>query len=264
LSASTPLRAGAGDGWDTVVLSPHLDDAVLSCGGLLHARAERGERVLLVTLFAGEAPDAAARSPLAEELHGVWNLEEDVLRIRRGEDRRASEALGVMALHWDFPEALYRVGGPGSLPLYPTRQALHGDLRLEDEALASELADALTALPASAVVLAPLGVGGHVDHRLARRVARAVVAPERLWLYEDFPDARSRLAVARALVRRRRWEPRVETLAETDLQAKCRAIACYESQLLTAFRDAAEMERRVRRFARRRGGERLWRPRSTA
>lgn len=256
---ATPTQSAAG-GWDAVVLSPHLDDAVLSCGGLLHARAGRGERVLVVTLFAGEAPDSAPLSPLAQELHGVWNLEEDVLRIRRGEDRRASLLLGVVALHWDFPEALYRVGGKATLPLYPTLHHLRGELRHEDEPLARELADSLAALPESPVVLAPLGVGGHVDHRLARQVALEVMAPGRLWLYEDFPEARSRRGLSRALVRRRRWEHRVEALAEQDLQAKCRAIACYESQLVAAFRDAADMERKVRRFARRQGGERLWRP----
>ena len=38
-----------------VYLSPHLDDAVLSCGGAIHRAGAAGEAVLVITVFAAEA-----------------------------------------------------------------------------------------------------------------------------------------------------------------------------------------------------------------
>ena len=44
------------DFYPHVYLSPHLDDAVLSCGGLIHRQVVAGQRPLVVTIFAGTPP----------------------------------------------------------------------------------------------------------------------------------------------------------------------------------------------------------------
>ena len=51
-----------------IYLSPHFDDAALSCGGLLRAHAERGERAVVVTVCAGR-PDYTHLSRFAEQQH---------------------------------------------------------------------------------------------------------------------------------------------------------------------------------------------------
>ena len=48
---SLPLTAGS----TIMILSPHLDDSVLSCGGLMTDAHRRGVRVIVITVFNGQA-----------------------------------------------------------------------------------------------------------------------------------------------------------------------------------------------------------------
>ena len=245
---------------DAIYLSPHADDAAFSCGAQIHARAARGERVLVVTVFAGPAPPAERLSSFAAHLHRLWGLEgEDVAAVRRAEDLCALEVLGAAGVALDLPDAIYRAA-PGGEPLYPSFAALFRDPRQHEEDVAAALAAAFGALPSSPFVAAPLGIGGHVDHRLVHRAARETVPAPRLWLYEDYPYAESWRARRRAAAGLRGWDTRTDPLTGEDVAAKCRALRCYESQLGRSFRGDA-LERRVRRFVERRGGERLWQPR---
>lgn len=214
----------------------------------------------MVTVFAGPPPTADRLSAFASSLHRLWKLD-DLLAVetRRAEDRRAVVLLGADVLQLELEDAIYRSDARGA-PLYPTTAALFGGDRPDDDALLQSLRAALTPFAPCPFVAAPLGVGGHVDHCLVRDVARATVPADRLWLFEEFPYAESWRARRRASARLGGWETRSEPVTEVDLVAKCRAIECYASQLGTAFRDGRELERRVRRFLKRRGGERLWQP----
>ena len=241
--------------FDAIYLSPHLDDAAFSCGGQLHARAKRGEQVLVVNVFAGDIPEGAQLSPLAEELHGVWNLEQDMLLIRLEEDRRALEQLGVAFLHWEIPEALYRA--TDNQPLYPDTSALFGPPALTDDADGA-LRQALSSLPPTREVIAPLGAGRHVDHVLVHQTVREHYEPEHVYYYEDFPYASHFRVLGKALGSKRQWTQSVFELDEDDIAARVKAMACYESQVVTAFRDQQDLDGRVRAYIKKRGGERLW------
>ncbi|HVR28384.1 MAG TPA: PIG-L family deacetylase [Thermoanaerobaculia bacterium] len=245
-------------GVDALYLSPHFDDAAFSCGAQIHARARRGERVLVVTVFAGAAPPPERWSSFAASLHRLWGLDrDDPVAPRRAEERRALDVLGASGLELDLPDAIYRADAAGR-PLYPTLRSLFRRERAEDRALQAALEAALRELPESPFVAAPLAIGDHVDHRMVARAARASVPAGALWLYEDYPYAERWLARRRARTGRGDWSTRVEEACEEDVLAKCHAISCYASQLGSAFGDRARLERRVRRFLARRGGERLW------
>ena len=121
-----------------VVLSPHPDDAVISCGQLLAHHP--GSTV--VTVFCGfpaTYPDPP--NPWAQ-LCG-FSATDDIVAIRREEDRRALRRLGATPIHLDgFAEA----------DLQPA----------EPVATAGEVADALEAVLADlapSLVLLPLGLG---------------------------------------------------------------------------------------------------------
>ena len=76
-----------------VVVSPHLDDGVLSLGAAMSAWGREGARVELLTVLACD-PDSTAPA-------GGWDrraghaTEGESARARRDEDRRACEHLGV-------------------------------------------------------------------------------------------------------------------------------------------------------------------------
>ncbi|KAB2963502.1 MAG: hypothetical protein F9K18_08500, partial [Thermoanaerobaculia bacterium] len=136
-------------GFDLVVLSPHLDDGILSCGGRMARLAEEGGSALLVTLLAGDDP-VDPPGELAASLRRVWNLPPGgVVAARRAEDRAAAARLGAAAEHWPFPEALYRTDADGT-PLYPDLASLYGELHADGAGLVADLAARIAALPPAA------------------------------------------------------------------------------------------------------------------
>jgi LmbE family N-acetylglucosaminyl deacetylase len=235
-------------------LSPHLDDAVLSCGGQIAARARRGESVGIVTLTAGDPP-AGELPPLACELHAAWNLNRSC-EPRRAEDRQACARLGAQCIHLEEPEAMYRRSSGAGTPFYPTLEAVFGPVHPEDGA-GRTWTDALRHLPPAAQVIAPLGVGGHVDHALVRRAAEAVFGAA-LAYYEEYPYAGKWLAVRKVAWPPWRWRARSLVLAPEDIRARCEAVAAYASQTEMLFAGAGNLEQKMARYVRRAGGERLW------
>jgi len=144
-----------------VVVSPHLDDAVMSCGGLLAAAVRRGERALVVTVFTeGEGHEE-----------------------RRAEDREAVRLLGAEPIHLGLVDAPERLGLARSHRALVEEAAVDG----ADRARVEDALDACfreRGIASDAPVLAPLGAGRHVDHRV---VHEALAARPGVIFYEDRP-----------------------------------------------------------------------------
>jgi LmbE family N-acetylglucosaminyl deacetylase len=85
-----------------LVISPHLDDAVLSCEALL--KFARDVRVL--TIFGGDAPSGA---PIAEwDLQCGFSAGMNVMEARRTEDAQALATLGAIPLWGEELQEGYR------------------------------------------------------------------------------------------------------------------------------------------------------------
>ncbi|MFN2269820.1 MAG: PIG-L deacetylase family protein [Anaerolineae bacterium] len=231
-----------------VYLSPHLDDAVLSCGGRIWRQTQAGARVLVVTVFAGKPSPDVPLSPFAQAMHAAWDLV-DATAARREEDAAALTLLGAESVYWPYTDCIYRRTPDGGFP-YASEEALFGEVHPSDEALIAELGARFRALalePGSAVY-APLAVGCHVDHQIVRR---AVAGLEGVTCYEDYPYAGKPGAVEAALGMAR-WQEEMVPLASDALEAKIAAIACYSSQFITlGWANAEEMAAAVRAFAER-------------
>src|SRR6185369_4067513 len=123
-------------------LSPHLDDAVLSCGATIHSLTRSGASVLILTVTAGQPPESLPESPLVRELHERWRTGENAPAARVEEDRKAVESLGAQVYHMDVPDCIYRtvMGSDGKhMALYPDVESLFGEIHVCDEARLSLL-----------------------------------------------------------------------------------------------------------------------------
>lgn len=242
-------------------LSPHLDDAVFSCGGRIWRHAQFGRRVRVVTVFGG-APDPGAHlSRYAKRLHTRWGVQEAVQK-RQAEDVKAIGLLAAESIHWSYLDCIYRRTPDGNFP-YASEEALWGDVDASDTDMIEELALRIRELPLAprGRVYTPLGVGHHVDHRIVRRAAEASGHP--LTYYEDFPYAQDPQAM-RAALKSGLWEPELVPLSEQALSAKVAAIACYASQISTFWGSQDVLNATVRAFAEQAGqnepAERYWHP----
>lgn len=242
------------DYYDAIYLSPHLDDAALSCGGQIYGQTSRGKSVLIVTVMAGDAPPDM-RSPIIEELHGRWRLPQEAAAARRAEDQTACRLLGADWQHWHVPDCVYRREPFTGAALYPTWEAVIGGVHQADEALAADLAARLADLPGRGRLLSPMGIGSHADHLLVKMAAQAL-GGQGLAFYEDYPYAAAQSPDGND----DQWRLEIIPLRPADLDARFEAIAAYQSQLSSFFHDRADLEQQVGDFVKCAGGERIWYP----
>jgi LmbE family N-acetylglucosaminyl deacetylase len=220
-------RRGRGAGI-LVLISPHLDDAVFSCGEAL--AAHRGSVVL--TVFAGTPTDGAQRTEW--DARCGFSSAAEAVAVRRAEDERALARLGARPRWLDFVDSQY--GATCAL-----------------REVACAIGAGIDAF-AGATVLVPLGLF-HSDHRRVHEACRELLATRARGAVLAYEDALYRalpglLQERLAELARDGWRA-TPALAlappGTHADAKREAVRCYASQL-RAFgpggqRDVHEPER---------------------
>jgi LmbE family N-acetylglucosaminyl deacetylase len=225
-----------------VIVSPHLDDAVLGCGNFMAAHPG----AFVVTVFAGNPPGYPTDPMRKWDVQSGFEPGDDVMETRRHEDDAALDLLDATPVHLEFVEHSYN---PGDRPVAP-------------EVLVDVLAPALAALTPT-VVLAPFGLANpdhDVTHRacmLARdrlgsdvswwcyeesKQTEAHPRPPAWWLYEDsgYKHIPGLLAWrVSSLFRRGLWPTPVCPPTDPSETRKRAALACYASQLLALEDDWA-------------------------
>jgi LmbE family N-acetylglucosaminyl deacetylase len=240
-----------------IFVSPHLDDAILSCGGTIHQLAQAGNRVLIVTAMAGDPP-AGAISPFAQSLRKRWRLAAEDTVARRSEDIKACRSLSASWLHWDIPDCIYRRSIRNDKPLYDSEESLFGEINQLEIDLVDYLADLMRSLPAAESIFMPLGAGNHVDHQLTRMASERWLEPSSFAYYEEYPYADTNRQLDQAIGNPKLWRAEIFGLEPDDIQARIRAIACYQSQISTFFDGLEDLAQKVSLHISSIGGERYW------
>ena len=222
---------GVGTGETLMFVSPHLDDAVLSAGGLIAAAASLGHPVVVATMFAG-SPTAPVTSRFGRSLVEVWGLGgTDPMAGRRAEDLRATAELGAEAVHLPLLDALFRRDGDGAHIYEDVTDVFSGFPAQDDPAIESvrTALDGIVERLRPAALIGPMGIGGHVDHVLVRdAIAGLQLEKTHLVTYEDLPYASADAATEAGRIRG--LSP-VAVLFDGHWSAKARAVTAYVSQL---------------------------------
>ena len=236
-----------------IYISPHLDDAVLSCGGLIWQQAQNGNHVEIWTVCAGDAPPGPL-SRLAKECHKEWGTHtaEETIKLRREEDQEAASCVGAKVFHFDTPDCIYR-RSPGEILLYTTSVFTTWN-PLETD-LPGGIASAITSrLQTNDVLVCPLAIGGHIDHVLTRQAVETLRHP--LFYYADIPYLLSRpkslasITAGLAVV--------IHPVSGDGLRAWRNGIAAYRSQLTMLFKTTRRMRVVISRYWESSHGIRLW------
>ncbi len=228
-----------------LALSPHLDDAAFSCGGILAVLRDQGWRTVVATVFTRSVPQPRGFA-LACQLDKGLDAAVDYMALRRAEDADAMTHLGAEGRMLDFPEAPHRG--------YESAAALFGDVHTDDTtwaAISPAIAGLLTELSPE-LVLSPSGMGGHVDHRQVIRAALAVVPADRHVFYRDTPYAIRNPAGARHVHMAGLAAVHVDIAA--GLTRKVGAATAYVSQLGFQFGGPGPAGLALREFAWAEGG----------
>ena len=224
-----------------IYLSPHLDDAVLSAGGLIHGQTQAGIPVEIWTFMCGYPP-VGGYSPIAQMLHKMWGFDsaEEVVRGRRVEDINAASIVGATTVHFDFLDCIYRRAPipDASLPIQEASgtngEWLYSEISVPpypaDADLPRQIAGAVAArLKPDDVLVCQLSVGSHVDHVIVRQAAELLGRP---LIYN--------IDVPYIFYKAQELEPKsagmkesVQSIAETSLKRWQEAVLAYKSQIPT-------------------------------
>lgn len=165
------------------VVSPHLDDAVLSVGATINLLARDGVDVSVVTVFAGD-PEAGTPASYWDASRG--ETQGEAARQRRDEDEAALTELGARGSALPFADSGYV-------------SARHPDAIWDRLAPALDSAD---------LILLPGWPLGHADHRYATMlVLERVDAAMPIAFYAEQPYASNPVTHLKGIVRNRTVAP---------------------------------------------------------
>jgi LmbE family N-acetylglucosaminyl deacetylase len=199
------------DNGPVLVISPHLDDAVFSCGQLIKSR----HGTTIVTVLAGFPP--GEHSGWSGRTTGL-SVAKDANSKRREEDQRASRALGARTIWIDIPAQEYG----------PAVSASERLLRIQEAVV--------TAVATTEVrsVFVPLGIT-HPDHIIVSDAALLALhaSDVEAYVYMDMPYGQARPGQVRRRLRHigRTFDIDPLGLFVGDLQTKAEAVNAYSSQV---------------------------------
>jgi LmbE family N-acetylglucosaminyl deacetylase len=240
-----------------IYISPHYDDAVLSCGGLIYDQTLKGILAGIWTVCAGFPPKDRPLSPLAQRIHGEWKTKSGrgTIILRRKEDRASAATVGATVRHFPVPDCIYRWSEEGA-PLYPND--VFDPPHPEDSGLPEAMAHLLLhGLRKTDVIVVPLSVGHHVDHVLTRlgveKMGRSIL------YYVDTPYILTRPKELKPTSRG--LSSQLFRVSRAGLKAWQDGISAYKSQIGGLFGSEEKMRSDIRDYWSKEKGIRLWQAR---
>ncbi len=233
-----------------IYLSPHLDDAVLSCGGLIWKQSKAGHSVFVWTICAGDPPETGISS-FAESLHSRWETGSHAGTIRRQEDIAALQVVGASHHHFSIPDCIYRNSPESNTNLYPSEELLANPFHPDEWVLIKQISNWLQEiLPKKFQLVCPYAYGGHVDHQITRAAAEFLGKP--LWYYLDFPYI-ANLGLTKN-ISYSNFEIVQHPISGPGLQIWINAVAQYKSQISTFWSDKDAMHMAIKSYVQSLGG----------
>lgn len=214
------------------IVSPHYDDAALSCADHARAWLRAGAQPLVVNVFTAAGAVGADSALMAPSLAAAGvSSALAYAEIRQAEDQACMQALGLRAVDLGFVDAGFR---GAEVPDYPDLNAVSvAKLSAREQDRVSQVARALSAYAHAQLALCPLAIGNHVDHLITRAACERVFPSTCLAYYADMPYARAPWRWTWSAFRKL---PRRRISLITMSIGKRAALALYHSQMAVLFR----------------------------
>ena len=148
-------------------------------------KLSQGFAVEVWTIFAGDPPDGEL-TPFARSLHDRWRTDRHAAAVRRMEDLKACARLGADAVHFHYPDCIYRRIPDTLEPVIVENDDLFKPLHPAEMILVKQIQQVLQEfIPPGAKLVLPLTVGDHIDHQITRLAGEGV--PVVTCYYAEYP-----------------------------------------------------------------------------
>lgn len=145
-----------------IFISPHLDDAILSAGGLIHYLKDKG-KVKIITVF---------------------TKGDEIFSKRKIEDINVCQYLGIGYLHLGFIDALWRDSYNSMEDIYINKIISTKEEQYLEKAIIDKLKKTIDNNKYT-VIFAPLSMGNHIDHKIVNKICQDNFTDVIYW--EDYP-----------------------------------------------------------------------------
>lgn len=166
-----------------IFVSPHLDDAVLSCYPMISDSISKGINVEIWTIMTGIPSKKARFSEFA--LHLSKPNPVGYAKMRQDEDFSVGKKLGAKVVHFGFQDAIYRNDEHGQ-PIYQEANDVFNKVDLRELYLVNQIFGKLREYSdPESIIICPSAMCGHVDHILTRLACEML--PNQIVYYNEFP-----------------------------------------------------------------------------
>lgn len=221
-----------------VFFSPHYDDAVGSCGGLISHLVKRGHHVEIRTVFSGDA--VIPFNDFAIELHKLMKLEhmDNPVLQRQHEEQSVGGHMGVAIGGMGYADSIYRRDREGR-SLHDSHSKLFKNIAEHETEILDDICGKVVHSEAGDILFFPAAVGGHVDHKIVHEAGLKLLKQHHLpvlFYHEFYYTPESYYPPALAQLQRH-----VFNLSEELLQKKFNAFLHYKSQIGLLFETEGEL-----------------------
>jgi LmbE family N-acetylglucosaminyl deacetylase len=237
-----------------VFLSPHLDDAVFSCGGLISYLSEKGISTQIWTVFSDQTQEVSELTPFAQSLHSKWHAGDHPYIPRKEEDSRACKTVGAQKVHFGYLDCIYRRFPETNKPMVSSDEDLFRSIAPEEFPLVDQItADFRSRLEEPSIWVSPLSLGNHLDHRVVRSAAEKM--RKLLLYYADLPYAFSIPPQSIPGMIQFSFD-----IPETNLNIWGKGVLQYSSQISSFWKNEKEMVEQYSAYLKHYNGLPLWLP----
>jgi len=223
-----------------VFISPHQDDAILSCGELISQISGKTD-VTVVNVFtkAHEKPYTLSAKQFLKNSYS--SDAETLYKERKAEDKKVLSNFSVSIIDLNFQDALFRKNKKSSflgtlLPevdhIYPTyRWHIVKGISKRDYAVDDLKKKLKIFTKKNTLIFAPVGIGNHADHLAVRKACEEICASESIVLYSDFPYNMRLQTIGAPFKNGEKY------IIEPNMTKKTKLIKGYKTQLDGLFPD---------------------------
>lgn len=177
------------------IISPHFDDAALSCYRLM-SEIPDAKQIVVINIFTkgSRKPYTFSAKKNLKDSGGYRNAIA-LYKQRTQEDKRALSSMRVLSVNLGIPEALFRKKRRNSIlgrlipemnHYYPTyRWHVVKKVHPNDPAISQLKKKLRTFTKEKALFIVPFGIGNHADHLIARTACAQLC--KNIVYYADFP-----------------------------------------------------------------------------
>jgi hypothetical protein len=235
-----------------IYISPHFDDAILSCGGLIDYQTSIGLSVEVWTVTSG-IPQLEGSSDLIKQIQEQWNVTSPAEAVieRKKEDNLALGLVNATSSHLNYLDCIYRASREGNFYY----QSIFSDIHPEEANLPLQISNLINQqIQDEDILVFPLSIGNHIDHEIVNEAAKFI--PNKKLFFIDIPYFFKDEEILETI--KNNYIEKNILFPPNHIVNWVKGILLYKSQVSSLFLNEKDVDEKITRFYSRFNGLSLW------